>query len=188
MNPPSIPKYLPNDLSEANFRRYESQLAAAVAAFPSETKLSVFERTAPTTFVARMRSATLSLKRFGWYSTVDKVKLDSIAGQYTIAFDTKVSPPEVWFRIKHRAGRPSHLLNELPRSSVESTPTLVAPQVWTAYTTEEVRSLCVLLHSSRLLGPVVLAGRVDISECNELEILYNVALTYDENKNQTVVL
>lgn len=186
--PESTPLYLPNDLSEANFRRYEAFLTQAVQSFPGETQFTIPPGTAPTTFVARFRSATLSLRRFSWPTTVDTAKLVAIAGQYSIAFDSTTIPPTVWFRLKHRAGRPSHLINDarVLAPQVESSIAL-SKTVWQNVSPDELHALCLLLHGVRLYGPVVVDGLVNDAVILSLEGQFNVALVCDKVKNQTII-
>lgn len=183
----STPTYLPNDLSESNFRRYETLLTQAILAFPTETQFSIPSGTAPTTFVARMRSATLSLRRFGWPTTVDTSKLVAIAGQYSIAFDSTTIPPSVWFRIKHRAGRPSHLINEARTITQTNSSPLLAQKVWKNITPDELNSLCILLHGGHINGPIVVDTLVDDPTIAALETQFNVALVVDQAKSQTII-
>lgn len=177
--------FLPHQLTEDSFRRYEPFIKTSVARFPEETETPIPAGTAPTTFLARFRDAIVSLKRFQWPTDVDCQKLWTISGQYTLSVDP--SGRSVWFRIKHRAGRPTDLINEARQAipalnaNLETTWSVPVP------TDSELTALCVLIHFNRIRGPIVLQARFPEEIRDDLEATYNVAITDDEPGRRTVI-
>lgn len=134
---------------------------------------------APTTFVARFRSAIVSYRNFGWAnSPIDPVKLKEISGYFSISRDYKTE--KVWFRVKHRAGRPL----EAKQALQETGPKI---ESWDGLTVDELSALCYLIHRGRIRGPVVTNTKFDVTTVNSYEALYNVAIVYDKERNETVI-
>lgn len=190
MPPESIPvpgtgEYLESRLTEEMFRRYEPLLAKAVAAFPSETSFTVPPGISPTTFVARFRDARFSYLKFDWPSQlIDRDKLLDIQGKHTISLDP--SSGLVWFRAKQRRGRPTEFVTEATTHTsalADST-----PRRWSDWSVEEVRALCLLLHTKKLTGPFVLRGKVTPDFTDAMTTAFDVSLAYQQDTDETVIL
>ena len=164
------------------FRRYEPLLKTAVDAFPNETSFSVPDGISPTTFVARFRDARLSYLKFNWASNIDRDKLLSITGKYTISLDN--SSGKVWFRQKQSRGRPSELISE-SRTHTSNVP---AVQRWDSHTPDELQAACLLITSRKLSGPIVIAGEVPSDLILTLSTSFDVSLVYDSTKNETILM
>lgn len=193
---PNNPNNLPSHLSERTFRVYEPALTRAVAAFPSETsfprenfRMENGSLLSINTIVARFRDATVSLKRFRWETTVDCDKLWRITGEYMIAPDP--SGTSVWFRNKQRRGRPSDLTAEARQRGAGTgagPSTVMPPTTWQNWTEDEVRAVCLLINANRVTGPFVLRGEVSPELVNTFEQTMNVSLTFDQERNETIIL
>lgn len=181
--PPQPGEFLESRLTEDMFRRYEPLLARAVTAFPAETSFTVPPDISPTTFVARFRDARFSFLKFGWPSTtVDRNKLISIQGKYTISLDP--SSGLVWFRAKQRKGRPTEFITEATVSALSA----ASPVRWQDHTAEELRALCLLLSNKKLNGPIIISGQVDPKLTESLPLEFDVSLVYQSDTNETVVM
>jgi hypothetical protein len=177
------PQYLPHQLSEDSFRRYEPLIKRAVDRFPEETEFEKPSGIAPTTFLARFRDALVSLKKYNWETDVNCTKLWEVAGQYCLSVDP--SGRSVWFRVRHRAGRPTDMINEARRLN----PTIDASlqTVWKGADEDDLLLLCQLIHRNRIKGPIILDKRFDKPDCENLEEQYNVAIVDDEIAGRTIV-
>lgn len=191
---PSPPTAILSNLSEASFRFYEPFLKKAVDAWPEETEFrgDAF-RTAtgyplsPNTFAARMRDAIVSLYRYHWETTIDTSKLWSIRGEFSIAFG--LDGQSVWFRRKGRRGRPSQMVTEAREKGealVGDAEVVRAP--WKDTTPDEVRAVCLLITGGRMSGPVVLNQLLSVDEVAFLSTNYDVAVTVDKEKGQTIII
>lgn len=194
-----IPTGIPSYLSETIFRVYEPHIAKGVAAWPQETEYptSLFRGVddrpiSGNTFCARFRDAIASVLKFDWESTsIDKVKMQSLSGQYSIAMDPTTG--SVWWRSRLRKQRPTQYTAEMRARTGGSMPYLPAtanipPPMWKDWSPEEVASVCVLLDKQRVTGPYTLEGKVDGDLSAQLETRFNVALTYDEATNRTYIV
>lgn len=174
-------EHLPHDLSEATFRVYEPMIAEGVRKFPEEVQFRIPPGKAPSTFVARFRSSIVSLHKFDWSSVVDKEKLfgnkltgnAGIHGQFSISRD--FNDGTVWFRVKHRQGRPVSLtkgsaLGEAGDSMLK---------FWLEHNKAETEALCLLLTTGKLKGPFQLKGQFSEEQIAEFEQRYNVAVIND---------
>lgn len=176
---------LPN-LSESVFRLYEPHIAEAVSRWPDETKFERWQMMSKDrkpiskfTFAGRLRDAILSLRRFGWQTTtIDKAKLESMAGSYVISFGP--NDTVVWAK-KHKenTGRPQAPVHvDTPLSPA----TLGADQgSWTNPTEDEVRALCILLDRQRIQGPVTLAVVLPQSTIDALQSEFAVSISTSES-------
>lgn len=191
-NTPSNAVVLSN-LSESSFRFYEPHLRKAVAAWPEETEFrGEHFRTetgyplSPNTFAARMRDAIVSLHRFGWETTIDTKKLWAIRGEFSVAFGA--DGQSVWFRRKGRRGRPSQLVTEARK---EGAPVLgdadLVRTPWEDATWAEIEAVCLLITTKRLTGPIFLSRALLSAECDNLLSRFDVGLTPDTAKNQTII-
>lgn len=172
---------LPSHLSEETFRRYEPLIKTAVDNAPNDTSFTIPPDLAPTTFVARLRDTTLSVKKFGWTTNIDMEKLWSQAGTMVWSYDSATKL--VWYRAKQPRGRPNQLTstaNAHAKALAKS-----AEQRWLTYTKEEVHALCVLLTSGKLTGPFILPGTID--NAADLELSFNVSFVRDETNNETII-
>lgn len=179
---------LPN-LSEATFRRYEPFITKAVNAWPVETKFTVGDmiidgtRVSPHTFAARLRDAITSVKKFNWEpTTVDVKKLWTLAGITAVAYDSD----GVWFRAKGRKGRPTDMI-DVARAQGVSAGADVNRAPWANVSSPEIHAVCVLIHHSRLTGPIIIPGKVDPELVDNLEKAFNVSLVYDSGNDKTVI-
>jgi hypothetical protein len=180
----------PPQLSEATFRIYEPYIAAAVRAWPNETQWRredmMNEKSqrllSPTTFVARMRDAIVSYKRFAWDSYINRDKFSHVFGQFAVAYDT--SDGSVWFRNRGRKGRPLVFANDARALAAGS---VLTSGVWSAWDVDQVRAAVLLIHHARLVGPVVLDGEVPADLRTSLESTFNVAIFWDAANNKTII-
>lgn len=181
--------HLPHDLSEATFRTYETMIAEGVRRFPEETQFKVPPGKAPSTFVARFRSSIVSLHKFDWPSIVDKEKLfgnsligsAGIHGQFSISRD--FNDGTVWFRIKHRQGRqPGKVVDRESAGNAG-----LFSNLWTEYDIEDIRAICKLISSRKVVGPFQLKGQVSELLIMELEGSNDVAVVYDDVKDITII-
>jgi hypothetical protein len=180
---------IPSYLSEHTFRTYEPHIARGVSAFPQETQFTTVDFKDPSgrplsgnTFAARFRDSITSLKRFKWETAlVDVNKLWSISGQFAIAY---ASDGTVWFRNKGKKGRPTHLIQE----AREKAQSLVLPvNEWSSWTPNEIEAVCLLIHTGKLSGPIILAGVVSPEDSTPYEQSLNVVFTYDPVNNKTII-
>lgn len=189
MNP-----YIPSHLTETLFRYFEGNIKLAVDNWPRETAFDLSlvpkaERYAPTTFVARMRDAIVSLKRFAWETSINVEKLWSMSGKYVIAYGPEVDT--VWFREKGRHGRPTHLIGEarqreyktfgLSPMSAEDVLESVVPLK--DITFEELQAFSLLVANKRVPTPILMEGNISQGVLTNLDI----ALTWDEKRNVTIL-
>lgn len=183
-------QHLPHDLSEATFRVYEPMIAEGVRKFPDETQFRIPPGKAPSTFVARFRSSIVSLHKFDWPSVVDKEKLfgnkltgtSGIHGQFSISRD--FNDGTVWFRVKHRQGRPVSL-SKVERVSAGNAG--LFSNLWTDYDSDDVKAICKLISSRKVVGPFQLKGQVSELLVMELEGSNDVAVVYDDVKDITII-
>lgn len=192
MSDPSNPgQFLESRLSADMFRRFEPLLAKALQAFPDETSFTIPPDCgmSPTTFLARFRDARLSYLKFNWPSTLItpelREKLISIQGSHTISLDPVTGL--VWFRQKHRKGRPKELIvDAMTHLSHSSAPT---DRVWPTWTTEELRAICLLLSTKKATGPIILKGpSIDPALEADLLINFDVSLVRNEDVQETVIM
>ena len=178
---------LPHNLSEENFRRFESYLRLAVQVWPKESCFAIDSTLAPTTFVARFRDSLVSLRRYGWATNVDTQKLSAIAGQFTIQWEA--GSRNVWFRQKHRPGAPAKGLagpeslgkhSQRTAGEGSSSNSVVLPRDITA---EAIVALCVLVNQGYLQGPFIVQGRHE----KPVGGFDNVAFHWNEQADETVV-
>jgi len=172
---------LPSHRSEETFRRYEPLIKTAVDNAPNDTSFTIPPDLAPTTFVARLRDTTLSVKKFGWKTDINMEKLWSQAGTMVWHYDH--GQKLVWYRAKQPRGRPNQLTSTASAHAKALATT--AEQRWLSYTKEELHALCVLLTSGKLHGPVIIPGTVD--NAAELETIFNVSFVRDETNNETII-
>ncbi len=179
------PSSIPSQLSQSVFRWCEPYITRAVHAWPQETVFTPAEmldlkgnRLSPHTFIARMRDAVVSVKRFGWTpTTVDVVKLSAMAGTFVLAFTPDGS---VTWRQKGQRGRPSGAVTAVPEEDQSSS-------VWNNPTDDEVRALALLLDSGRLQGPYTLGCTLSAETVMSLENEFNVAVMVDGMKRETII-
>lgn len=187
MNP-----YIPSHLTEVLFRYFEGNIKLAVDNWPRETAFDltlvpVAERYAPTTFVARMRDAIVSLKRFAWPTTINVEKLWSMSGKYVIAYGPEVNT--IWFRVKGKHGRPTHMIGEARQrasvlaAGVDPIDVLESVVPLKDITSSELAALILLVGNKRIPSPILLEGNYATS--SDLE--FDVALTWDEKRNVTIL-
>lgn len=181
-------------LSEHTFRFYEPYLTLGVRNFPDETSWDIAAlrasdptiRIGPTTFVARLRDAYVSLLRFHWEpTTVDLIKLADMRGKFSFTLQTGTSI--VWFKNKGIKGRPSHLMAEahVERANTPSVPSAV---LWKDATNEEVLAACLLLSNRRIAGPILIDRNLDsLNEIGALTSTLDIAMRWDEEHKQTVI-
>jgi hypothetical protein len=175
---------LPSHLSEATFRRYESFIATAVANAPTDTSFTIPDGVAPTTFVARLRDATFSLKKFNWSPTsVDLTKLWTLTGKMVWSYDSATKL--IWYRERQPRGRPSELTSEA-NSHIKAL-TSAASIRWESWTEAELRALCMLLHTKKLIGPYILKGEVNQFLLTDLESSHDVSFVIDTQSNETIL-
>lgn len=182
--------YLESRFKESMFRRFEPLITIAVAAFPEETKFTVPDSMAPTTFVARFRDAFLSLKRFRWDekgTTIDMKKLVDMNGKYLLSLDRDDQNKWiVWFRQKALRGQARKMANFDSQATFTQTAQPNPP--WTApISDDELVALCRLLSSRRITGPFFILSPVNEALTSLLQEQYDVALRWDEEKKLTVV-
>lgn len=183
LDPTQAPTHLESRLSYDMFKRYEPLLITAVAAFPDETSFTIPEGISPTTFVARFRDARLSYLKFNWPSAIDRDKLLSITGKYTISLDSATN--KVWFRQKQSRGRPSELITE---TKIKTTQTSFFNPRWSTWTADELRAACFLINAKKADGPILLTGQVPDSLITDLTSLFDVSLVYDSSKDETILM
>ena len=184
------PSTIAPHLREPIFRAYEPLITRAISAFTStprvETSFSVPHGTAPSTFVANFRNAILSLKQYKWETTVDVAALWSINKQYVI---TRETDGLVWFRARGRAGAPNLLTSEA-RSHTAHTSHLafsLGLVPWLDATQDEISALCLLIHTKRITGPVVIIGQIGWELTQSLLAQYDVAIVWDGTEGKTVI-
>ena len=136
---------------------------------------------APATFAARMRDAVVSYQRFVWDSTINREKFVEIYGKFAVAADKDGS---VWFRNRARRGRPLTFTAEA--KALEAGAIVTQSPTWDTCTIDELRALCTLLNSAKLVGPIVIRTRFPDDVVASLSEL-NVAIHYDETLQQTIV-
>ena len=175
---------VPAHLRESIFRQYEALIKKGVDAFPSETSFTIPTNVAPTTFVARFRDSILSLKLYKWETVVDCDRLWKIAGQYAVSHDRE---GVVWFRLKHRHGRPNLMMSEARTHTDEPSTPISRTGIWENVTPEEVTAVCRLIHGERLVGPIIIVGRIDPDLSNALQEDFNVAIVYDDKTNNSII-
>lgn len=183
---------IPHHISEESFRRFEPFLTLAVARWPEETSwdLSLMEhndlKISPMTFVARFRDAIVSQRRFGWQSTVDVAKLNSIAGLFCVSLQAGTSI--VWFKHRVPVGRTPDWKHLAESGDVHNAPGVPSVVPWKDATMEEIEALCLLLSAGKLIGPFILTQRLDDAFVVRLQQRWNVAATWDETRKQTILL
>lgn len=191
--PSHNPHNHPSHLSEGMFRLYEPHLNRAVTRFtdtpgsPQETEFGrevmrdkEGRQLSGNTWVARFRDAIVSLKRFQWRTDVDVEKLWRITGEYVLSLDPTTG--SVWFRHKQRKGRPADYIEEARNRGL-----VRSQKVHKTWTVTEVDAVCALLHMKWVDGPFVLEGKVGVDVVLQQETSRDVAFTYDEDKNQTII-
>lgn len=183
---------LPSHLSETTFRLYEPHLTRAVLSWPKETPFPketwvdlAGVQLSGNTFVARFRDSIATFLRNKWTSTVDLVKLQSMTGEYCVAFD---KDGVIYFRARGRKGRPSQHTTEVRDSLAASIDAHFDKKPWKDVTYEEARALAILLAGGRLSGPIIVDGIFgkDTSWPKELEDDFGIGVTHDEVNNKTV--
>lgn len=178
------PNYgLPSHLSEAMFRRYETFIKQAVDNAPSDTSFSIPEGLAPTTFLARLRDTTLSVKKFGWTTTIDMDKLWTHSGKMVWSYD--IATKLVWFRERQSRGRPNQLTSEANIHAKVLAQT--ADVRWADYTQDELRALCLLLHTKKLTGPFILKGLISQNLIDDLQLSLDISLVHDNTNAETII-
>jgi len=188
--PEHIQRSLPSHLSERTFRILEPHIFRAVKRWPDETQFARADMQgeggallSPHTFAARFRDALTSLKRFGWTTDIDTVKLWSITGSFVVAF---ANDGTVWFKARGRRGRPTELTQEARALGVSAGAYLVT-EPWLNPSQEELDALCLLITPGRIVGPVILSTLVDAEACASLEATHNVAVVVHTEHQQTVI-
>lgn len=181
------PTFIAPHLREHIFRTYEDLIARAVHAWPEPTSFTVPHDVAPATFVANMRNAVVSVKRYSWSTSIDLPKLLSIENprQFVVVFDDVEKL--VWFRSpKKPVAR--NMESTVGRKIERDTPTSSSSLVpWRDWTGEELQALCLLLDKQRLTGPFIFDGEVDAFVANQCMELRNVAIVFDATLNQTII-
>lgn len=198
--PPTIPSHL----SEEWFRFFEPHISVAVNNWPDDTRFDFDalpneapKRYSPSTLVGRFRDAIVSLKRFGWETSIDLEKLWGMSGKYVIWLEPGTR--NVWLRAKRRAGKPTGLVGEARQRGVlgESDGDLgrvdplegVIP--WKDATAEEVEAISLLLNNKRVEGPILLSEDVSKTMPATVEVVsshFDVSFTWDEKRGVTVIL
>lgn len=189
MNLPRAATQLPPQLSEATFRVYEPFIHAAVKAWPDETRWAPEElintRTqrplSPATFAGRMRDAIVSFRNNAWESYIDAEKFREIFGAFSVAMSADGS---VWFRNRGRKGRPLTFAKEA--GPTNSAPASVG-EMWGTATDAEISAACVLLHHTRISGPIIINGTVSQELTDHLTSNYNVAIHFDSSSQRTII-
>ncbi len=184
------PHNLPSHLSEGMFRVYEPHIKRAVDRWDSETEFipEVFigmsgQRLSGNTFVARFRDATASLLLNDWTTDIDVTKLRGMSGNYAIGLDPATG--SVWWRNKQRRGRPAQFVEDARAWGFVAKAKAAA--VWKGWDGTDLAAVCLLMHKSFITGPIVLDGVVGGEFILSLEQRFNVAMTVDEVKGQTIL-
>lgn len=173
--------FLPSRLTEASFRRYEDIIATAVDNYPQETSFSIPEGIAPNTFIARIRDAVLSVKKFAWTTKIDMKKLWELSNITVWSLDA--ANKCVWFREKQTRGRP----NELTSLAKTHNAAEISASHWSSWINAEVSAACVLISGGKLAGPIVLEGEIDPTLTDALTQIHDVGFYYDSEKNETIL-
>lgn len=175
---------LPYQLTEESFRKYEPFIKQAVKNAPLETSFSVPDGLSVNTFVARVRDAIVSLKRFRWDTTIDVEKLWTLSGKYIWSIDP--GGEKIWFREKQKRGRPLEYAAEAHTRQAAQAGASIS-SVWTNLQVGEIDSLALLIHNQRITGPVYVEGQLPEELTSRLSSLFDVAFTFDTTKNQTII-
>lgn len=175
-------------LREHIFRAYEDLLARAVSAWPSPTSFTVPPDVAPATFVANLRNAVVSVKRYSWSTSIDLPKLLSIESPrvFVIVFDDVEKL--VWFRSPKKPvarGMDSTVGTKVVRNDEQAPAGSLVP--WRDWTGEELNALTFLIDKGRLTGPFILDGQVSDDLVNLHQDMRNVAIVYDSTLKQTII-
>lgn len=185
---------IPHHLSESIFRHFEPHITLAVRNWPEETCFDLDltptgeKKYSPATFVGRFRDSILSLQRFKWEpTTIDVAKLWTLSAEKAFTVWWEAGTSKIWFKHRRRPGRPSHLVGEAralvgDRSFDPPPPSVVLHK---DLTREELLSFCVLIANRRLEGPVRYEGRPPADD--DAVRLWDVAFTWDEGKNITII-
>ena len=168
--------FIAPNLRETVFRDYEGFLAVYLQAWPDEVGVDVPANRAKTTFVANLRNAILSARKYNWSTVLDLAKLRSMTGTFLIRPE---ADGKVWIRHRTKPS-PSAVALVVPFFSDGLVP-------WRDPTQEEVEALCVLLSAGRLTGPFLIEGPVGAEQVDDLSTRFNVGLVFDETKNQTII-
>lgn len=179
----------PPQLSEHTFRWCEPFIALAVVRWPEETRFDPREMTdlkgsrlSPNTFAARMRDAIVSLKRFGWTTTVDTQKLSAMTGSFVISY---APDGAVWWKARGRRGRPSMLTKEGDKGYMIDAGIQRIP--WQECSDSEVRALALLLDKERLTGPFILNRLLSNEMVTTIQNEFAVVITLVQEKGQTII-
>ena len=175
MTPPST--FIAPHLRETVFGDCEGVVAVYLQSWPDEVGIDVPANRARTTFVANLRNAILSARKYNWPTALNLAKLRAMTGTFLIRPE---ADGKVWMRRRTKHS-PSTVAPVVPFFSGGLVP-------WRDCTQEEVEALCVLLSAGRLIGPYLVDGPVGAEQVDDLSTRFNVGLVFDETKNQTIII
>lgn len=176
-----IPKSRNWRLNEAAYRAYASHITEAVNAWPVETKFDIPSGMSPNTFEHRLRDALQAVKAFG-YDPVIQTRLAEIRDELVVSMDP--AGTAVWIRAKGKAGRPVQLKSSRQTHGVVSAVESIQPNP----DRDTLHAWCTLIQKKVRSEPVQFRGKVDQTLVEALQINFDVAFTYDETQDVTILL
>jgi len=167
------------------FRRFEPLIAEGLRNFPSATKFTPGPDIGLTTFTARFRDAVTSFRRYGWSSNlIDSAKFHAESGRFVIKYDQENSC--CWFCNRMAAGRAPAGVS-VDSASIPDSNAVRPSGILSDLTENELKAFILLLHTGRLIGPVLVTGKLS-SEQTDPYVALNVAFAYDPSSNITTIL
>lgn len=167
-------------LTEAAYRRYETHIRAAIAAWPNEIKFDVPPGMSPNTFEHRFRDAMQAIKLYGYDADVQQA-LRNIRTELVVSMDP--SGTACWIRARKTAGRPVAMFKSEGRSHpLQNTTVLPTP------TEEVLRAFLTLGVSGHRVDPVQFKGRIDQALIDTLQQQFDTAFAYDKASDVTTMI
>lgn len=169
-------------LTEEAFRRYESLIREAIAAWPNETCFDIPNGSSPNTFSHRLRDALQALKMYGYDPELQQ-SLANIREELVVAMDADGS--KVWIRAKGKQGRPINI-----HSSSHERPTMAVVQstVLPNPVPDVLRAYVVLLVNRAGAEAYQFRGKIADDTISLIQKEHDVAFAYDEAADVTTVI
>lgn len=179
---------LPYHLSEGSFRRFEKLIASAVESWPASTKFTTTPESGMSTsvFVARLRDAITSFRRYGWKTEIINVEKFKEIGSAAVVRHDSVNDC-AWFTQRKAAGRAPAGLS-VPSSSIPTANKPGPSGQLRDLTNEEFNALCLLASNGRISTPIIVFGEVDQGWIASASFLYDIGVTFDPSSNSTIIL
>lgn len=163
------------------YDRYAPYLEMAVNNWPKETKFSIPEDMSPNTFCARFRDARKALLLFH-YDLALEAKLRALDDAPVISMDP--DGKHVWFRERGQQSAPNKVSHGEAINHLASTPIPTAPLP----PLEDLHSICKLMSTGALRGPLAYHGLLPPPDQQTLESLFDIAFILDPVKQTTTLI